>query len=123
MFNWTISPKWKVNYCALYHIRIGMDVVRFCILLFLLCATYGEKITVKDAAEGVICRSYAEAERNGMLGSCKRLWLHATLFQPNIESIECKTCKRLLNDKSYTALLSEISKSEVGFFRFVLLTS
>ncbi|KAL5969670.1 Prosaposin [Taenia solium] len=89
-----------------------MGVVGLSILLCLLCTTFGEKISVRDTAEGVICRSYAEAKRNGMLESCKRLWLYATIFQPNIESIECRTCKRLVDEKAFTTLRSAISKSE-----------
>ncbi|CDS39784.1 prosaposin a preproprotein [Echinococcus multilocularis] len=93
--------------CRIQH-RMGL--VGLCILLCVLCTALGEKPNVKDAAEGVICRSYASAKENGMLDVCKNLWLHATLVQPNIGSNECRDCERLVTNGAYSTILSKVSK-------------
>lgn len=88
-----------------------------CVGLFvLLCAfslVLGESFLFSGAGEASLCRSYFTAKDEGLIEKCKYLWLYATVFQSDIESIDCQSCKNHLKNKDYSALSKILKKRQV----------
>ncbi|VUZ51665.1 unnamed protein product [Hymenolepis diminuta] len=77
-----------------------------CLGLFaLLCAfSLGESFLFSGAGEASLCRSYFTARDEGLIEKCEYLWLYATVFQSDIQSIDCQSCKHQLKNNNYSAL-------------------
>ncbi|VDN98281.1 unnamed protein product [Rodentolepis nana] len=95
-------------------------MLRFVVLCVLICISslaLGEGLVFSGAGEASLCRSYFIAKDEGMIDKCRDLWLYATVFKIDIESVDCQKCKNSLTNKNYSRLLTVLErqqKSNVG---------
>lgn len=86
--------------------------VNLCILICTFSLALGEGLVFSGAGEASLCRSYFTAKNEGMIDKCRNLWLYATVFQIDIESVDCRKCKRNLVNKNYSRLSTFLDRQQ-----------
>ncbi len=81
------------------------------LLAFVSACVYAEE---HRPAEGVVCRSYGLARKNGMLGPCMKLWRNADVSELENPSMDCKRCKAHLKNEMFFELTKRSPNAGIG---------